>query len=250
MNLNLHDKVALVTGGASGLGAAIAADLHGEGAKIALLDVDTAKAEAVVDTIDRSRKRAVACKADVVDMEQVQTSVDRILELFGSIDILVNSAGILMSRPIEEISVEDFERVIRVNLTGTFIMCKAVVPVMKKQRRGKIVNIASLGGRTGRPGVGVSYAASKSGVIGLTQTLARELGKYGIYANSVAPGPIMTEMTLKAPQELFAVWRASRAVDRDGIPKDVADAVLFLASDMSDWVTGATLDVNGGIYIG
>ncbi len=250
MNLNLHDKVALVTGSASGLGAAIASDLHGEGAKIALLDMDGPGVESVADTIDSSGKRAVVCKADIVDMQQVQASVDKVLGLFGRIDILVNSAGILMSLPIEEISVEDFEKVVKVNLTGTFVMCKAVVPVMKQQGKGKIINISSLGGRTGRPGVGVNYAASKAGVIGLTQTLARELGKYGIYANALAPGPIMTEMTLKAPKELFATWRASRAVDRDGIPEDVSNAVLFLASDMSDWVTGATLDVNGGIYIG
>ena len=157
--------------------------------------------------------------------------------------------SILGNLPIDQLSVAEFEKVIKVNLTGTFIACKSVIPVMKKQGEGKIINIASLGGRTGRPGVGVNYAASKAGVIGLTQTLARELGSHGIYANAIAPGPIMTEMTLQAPKAAFEKWRAGRAVDKDGEPRDVADAALFLASHMSDWVTGITLDVNGGILI-
>ncbi len=119
---------------------------------------------------------------------------------------------------------------------------------MKKRGKGKIVNIASLGGRTGRPGVGVNYAASKAGVIGMTQTLARELGPAGIYANAIAPGPILTDLTKQVPPETFAKWNAGRAVTKDGLPEDVADAVIFLASDRSDWITGVTLDINGGIY--
>ena len=121
-------------------------------------------------------------------------------------------------------------------LRGTFLTCKYVVPIMKRRGKGKIVNIASLGGRTGRPGVGVNYAASKAGVIGMTQTLARELGPYGIYANAIAPGPILTDLTRQTPPETFAKWNAGRAVTKDGLPEDVADAVLFLASDRSDWI--------------
>jgi 3-oxoacyl-[acyl-carrier protein] reductase len=120
---------------------------------------------------------------------------------------------------------------------------------MKKRGKGKIVNIASLSGRTGRPGVGVNYAASKAGVIGLTQTLAREQGPNRIYVNSLCPGPILTELTKQVPSEVFATWNIGRAVEKDGKPEDVAEAVLFLASDRSDWITGATLDINGGILI-
>ncbi len=128
-------------------------------------------------------------------------------------------------------------------------MCKAIVPVMKNQGRGKIVNISSLGGRTGRPGVAVDYAASKAGIIGLTQTLAREAGPSGVYVNAIAPGPILTELTKSAPKEVFATWNMGRAINKDGQPEDVANAVLFLASEKSDWITGITLDVNGGIFI-
>jgi 3-oxoacyl-[acyl-carrier protein] reductase len=144
---------------------------------------------------------------------------------------------------------EDFESVVRVNLTGTFLVCRAVIPHMKEQGRGKIVNIASLGGRTGRPGVGVNYAASKAGVIGLTQTLAREAGPAGVYANAIAPGPILTDLTRQEGPEVFATWNAGRAVGKNGSPEDVAEAALFLASRRSDWITGVTLDINGGILI-
>jgi len=121
---------------------------------------------------------------------------------------------------------------------------------MKKQKFGKIVNIASLGGRTGRPGVGVNYAASKGGVIGLTKLLAKELGPSNIYVNAICPGPILTDQTKQYPREVFDTWNAGRAVPKDGLPEDIGDAVVFLASRRSDWVTGISLDVNGGIFIG
>jgi len=180
---------------------------------------------------------------------EVQAAVDKAVEHFGRIDVLVNCAGIIKHLPIERMSLEDFESVLRVNLTGIFLCCRAVVPVMKKQGKGKIVNMASIGGRTGRPGAGVNYAAPKAGVIGLTQTLAREAGPAGIYVNAIAPGPILTELTKQVGPEVFAKWNAGRAVTKDGLPEDVAAAALFLASDQSDWITGATLDINGGILI-
>ena len=245
----LQDKVCMITGGGRGLGAAIAEKFLQAGAMVAILDVDAGAVESAARTLDPSGEKVFGCRADVTDEDEILSRIDEIMKRFRRIDILVNSAGLLGNLPIDKLSVADFERVIKVNLTGTFIVCKSVIPVMKIQGAGKIINIASLGGRTGRPGVGVNYAASKAGVIGLTQTLARELGSYGIYANAIAPGPIMTEMTLQAPKEMFEKWRAGRAVNRDGEPRDVANTALFLASDMSDWVTGITLDVNGGILI-
>jgi 3-oxoacyl-[acyl-carrier protein] reductase len=146
-------------------------------------------------------------------------------------------------------TVEMFEAVMSVNVTGTFICCRAVAPVMKKQGGGKIVNMSSLAGRTGRPGVAVNYAAAKAAIIGLTQTLARELGPSRIYVNAIAPGPILTEQTKQYVPEPFTSWNVGRAILKDGLPEDVADAALFLASSRSDWVTGITLDVNGGILI-
>ena len=247
--MELTDRLAIITGAGRGIGKAIAEKFSKEGASVALWDIDLDSAEDVADALDPSGKKALAMKADITNEGEIANALSEVLRKFSRIDILVNNAGISRHKPVEEMTLEIFEEVIKVNLTGAFICCRAVTPPMKKQGRGKIVNIASLGGRTGRPGVGVNYAASKAGVIGLTQTLARELGISGIYVNAIAPGPILTEQTRQYSPEVFASWNVGRAVEKDGFPEDVADAALFLASDRSDWVTGATLDVNGGILI-
>ena len=244
--MEFRERTAIVTGAARGLGRCVAELLAKQGAKVALWDIQTIDLD---DGFDAGAGEFKAWSVDVTDEEGVRTATDQVAEKFGGIDILVNNAGILKHKPIDEMTLDDFESVIRVNLTGTFLTCRYAVPYMKKRGRGKIVNIASLSGRTGRPGVGVNYAASKAGVIGLTQTLAREQGPYRIYVNSVCPGPILTELTKQVPSEVFASWNVGRAVDKDGKPDDVAEAVLFLASDRSDWITGATLDINGGILI-
>jgi len=245
----LKDKVCLITGAARGLGEAIARRFRDAGAALMLCDLNGEAATKLAGSLDPSGRGVLGQRVDVTAEGEVQAVVARAVEHFGRIDVLVNCAGIIKHGPIEQMSLEDFESVLRVNLTGTFLFCRAVVPVMKKQGKGKIVNIASLGGRTGRPGVGVNYAASKAGVIGLTQTLAREAGLAGIYVNALAPGPILTELTRQVGPEVFAKWNAGRAVNKDGLPEDVAAAALFLASDQSDWITGATLDINGGILI-
>ncbi len=245
----MKDKVCLITGAARGLGEAIARRFMEAGARLMLCDLNGEAAEKLAGSLDPSGRRVLAQRVDVTAEGEVQAAVDKAVGHFGRIDVLVNCAGIIKHGPIEQMSLEDFESVLRVNLTGSFLFCRAVVPVMKKQGKGKIVNIASLGGRTGRPGVGVNYAASKAGVIGLTQTLAREAGPAGIYVNALAPGPILTELTRQVGPEVFAKWNAGRAVSKDGLPEDVAAAALFLASEQSDWITGATLDINGGILI-
>lgn len=245
----LKDKVAVITGAGKGIGKTIAEKFFGEGACVILWDIDLSLAQASAVSLDSSLKRAMAIKVDITDETEVEKGVSEVMDRFSRIDILVNNAGISRHKPIEEMTLDLFESVLKVNLTGTFLCCRAVTPVMKKQGRGKIINIASLGGRTGRPGVGVNYAASKAGVIGLTQTLARELGPSGIYVNAIAPGPILTEQTRQYPPEVFATWNVGRAIQKDGLPEDVADAAIFLASDLSDWITGVTLDVNGGILI-
>ena len=245
----LKNLVAIITGAGKGLGRSIAEQFFKEGASLALFDIEFNLVKSVSRKLDPSGKRIIAIKADVTDEMMIKNAILKVLNKFKKIDILVNNAGISLHKPIEEMSIEDFERVINVNLTGTFICSKIVTPYMKKQIKGKIINIASLGGRTGRPGVGVNYAASKAGVIGLTQTLARELGYSRIYVNSICPGSILTEQTKQYPKEVFASWNVGRAIKRDGLPKDVADAAVFLASDRSDWITGITLDVNGGILM-
>jgi NAD(P)-dependent dehydrogenase (short-subunit alcohol dehydrogenase family) len=249
MQLDFKNKVAVITGGSRGIGAAIAEAFFRNGARVALLDINSKDCRECARAMDASGRNVNAYETDVTDEMQVQKTVAQILERFKRIDILVNSAGVLHHVPIEKKTVADFEMVIKVNLTGAFIMSKAVIPVMKKNGKGKIVNIASLGGRTGRPGVAVDYGASKAGLIGLTQTLAREAGPDGIYVNAIAPGPILTELTKQVPKEVFAMWNVGRAVNKDGLPEDVANAAIFLASEMADWITGVTLDVNGGIFI-
>ncbi len=247
--MELKDLVAVVTGAGKGIGKAIAEKFFREGAWVALWDIDLPLAKGVAASLDSSGRKAMAIKMDITDETEVANAVSEVMKKFRRIDILVNNAGISRHKPIEEMTLEIFESVMKVNLTGTFLCCRAVTPVMKKQGRGKIINIASLGGRTGRPGVGVNYAASKAGVIGLTQTLAKELGPSGIYANAIAPGPILTEQTKQYPPEVFATWNVGRAIPKDGLPEDVADVATFLASSRSDWVTGATIDLNGGILI-
>jgi len=245
----LKDRVAIITGAGKGLGESIAEELYKEGALLALFDIQYDLVENLAKKLDSSGERVMAVKADVTDEMIIKDAMSKVFNKFGKIDILVNNAGISLHKPTKEMLVEDFNKVININLNGPFICSKSVISYMEKQKRGKIVNIASLGGRTGRPGVGVNYAASKAGVIGLTQTLARELGPSGIYVNSICPGPILTEQTKQYPADVFASWNVGRALKKDGLPQDVADAVIFLSSSKSDWITGVTLDVNGGILM-
>ncbi len=247
--MELEGSVAIVTGAGNGIGAAIARRLFAEGARVALWDVNLESVRKLATELDPKGERTAAFKVDVTVEEEAQAGARETAARFGRVDILVNNAGISRHKTIEEMSVELFQQVIAVNLTGPFICCKAVAPLMKKQKGGKIVNIASLGGRTGRPGVGVNYAASKAGLIGMTKCLARELGSSSIYVNAICPGPILTEQTRQYSKEVFASWNAGRAVPKDGMPEDVADAVVYLCSRRADWVTGVCLDVNGGIYI-
>jgi NAD(P)-dependent dehydrogenase (short-subunit alcohol dehydrogenase family) len=247
--MEMQDRVAVVTGSGKGLGKAIAERFFEEGARVSLWDIDLECVKQMRDGLDPSGEKSLAVHVDITDEAGVDRAVSETLERFGRIDVLVNNAGISRHRKIEEMTVEMFESVMKVNVTGTFICCRAITPVMKKQGGGKIVNMSSLAGRTGRPGVAVNYAAAKAAIVGLTQTLARELGPYRIYVNALAPGPILTEQTKQYVPEPFTSWNVGRAIPKDGMPEDVADAALYFASRRSDWVTGVTLDVNGGILI-
>jgi NAD(P)-dependent dehydrogenase (short-subunit alcohol dehydrogenase family) len=242
--MELKGLVAIVTGAGKGIGKTIADKFTEEGARVALWDFDMTCFEGVLSSPDR-----LIQQVNVKNENESVAAVEKVVKEFGRIDILVNNAGISRHKPIEEMTLDLWNEVIDTNLKGVFLCCKAVIPVMKKQKRGKIVNIASLGARTGRPGVGVNYAASKAGVIAITQTLAKEVGPSGIYINAIAPGPILTEQTRQYPPEVFATWNVGRAIPKDGLPEDVAEGAIFLASGRSDWITGITLDLNGGIFI-
>ncbi len=242
--MELKGLVAIVTGAGKGIGKTIADKFTEEGARIALWDFDMTCFAGVSSSPDR-----LIQQVNVKNEEESIAAVEKVVKEFGRIDVLVNNAGISRHKPIEEMTLDLWNEVIDTNLKGVFLCCKAVIPVMKKQKRGKIVNIASLGARTGRPGVGINYAASKAGVIAITQTLAKEVGPSGIYVNAIAPGPILTEQTKQYPPEVFATWNVGRAIPKDGLPEDVADGAIFLASKRSDWITGITLDLNGGIFI-
>ena len=242
-------KRCIVTGASGALGGGIVRALVSAGAKVAMFDINYDGSEKTAAECDPDRSRTDYFQVDVTKESDVISTVGRVEAQWGGVDVLVNAAGIIKHRPIDELTLEDFTKIIDVNLVGTFLTCREAVRVMKKQKRGKIVNIASIGGETGRPGVGVNYAASKAGVMGLTRCLAREAGVHGIYVNAINPGPILTELTKQVPEEVFAKWNAGRAVEKNGLPEDIAEAVLFLASGRSDWITGIGLDINGGIYM-
>jgi 3-oxoacyl-[acyl-carrier protein] reductase len=246
--LRLAGKVALVTGAAQGIGRAIALLLAQNGADIVVSDINLEKAEETAKEIEGTGQRAMAIKVDVVHSEEVERMVQTILERFGHIDILVNNAGIARDKLILRMTEEDWDAVLNVNLKGTFNCTKAVVRHMSKQRSGKIVSIASVVGEMGNVGQ-ANYSASKAGVIGFTKTIAREFAQRGINVNAIAPGYIETPMTDALPEKAKEELRRLIPMDRLGRPEDVAEALLFLVSETSSYITGQVLNVNGGIYM-
>jgi len=245
--MKLRDKIALVTGAGRGIGRAIAIALAKEGASIVVNDVDDRLAEETANEVKAMGCKTLAIRADISSGFEVNRMVETTLRSFGRIDILVNNAGIFSSVPLESMSEDEWDRVMKVNLKGVFLCSQAVVKSMKKQRSGKIVNIGSLAAKVGGIFAGANYAASKAGVICLTKSLAKQLASYGINVNAVAPGVIETDMTKNWPKDVKEDFLRQIPLGRFGTPEEVADAVLFLVSDRASYVTGATIDVNGGI---
>jgi len=246
--MRFQDKVALITGGAQGIGEAIVKAFARENATVVIADIQIDRAMAVADEARSLGGRALAIKMDVTDYSEVSNGVSRVLEEYGRIDILVNNAGFDMPGDFLEQDEQSWDRSLSLNLKGPMIVSSIVLRSMIEKRFGRIVNISSEAGRTGAPFM-VAYAAAKGGVIALTRSLARAYAKYNIRVNSIAPGPTETPAlkgALVNNPGLRDLFLQSRPIQRFGRPEDVAAAVLFLASDKSEYITGQTLNVDGG----
>jgi 3-oxoacyl-[acyl-carrier protein] reductase len=249
IKMELEGKSAIVTGGSMGIGSAIALSLGKAGANVALnFRKHDKEAAAIAKQIDEMGRRTMVIQADVSKTQDALDMVNRVREEFGGLDILVCNAGINQDSVIWKMTEEQWDNVISVNLKGYFNYAKAVAPIFKAQGHGKIVNITSINGLRGKFGQS-NYSASKGGIIALTKTLARELGRYSVNVNAVAPGMIGTEMMLKLPEE----WK-QKAVDetvlgRIGTPEEVANVVVFLCSEEARHITGEVIKVDGGQYI-
>jgi len=244
--MKFQEQVAVITGAARGIGRAIALAFVGEGAKVALVDINSELLERLREEIVHQGGEALSVPCDISKNSDVKEMVNQVLNTFGRIDVLVNNAGIIRRGTIETVTEEDWDRVIAINLKGTFNCCKAVVEPMKRQGGGKIVNVSSISGKMGDITSAPGYGPSKAGGDALMKTLARQLAPYGIRANSVAPHAIETEMSAQWSEERRREIIAAIPLGRLGRPEDVAQAVLFLASDAASFITGEILDVNGG----
>jgi 3-oxoacyl-[acyl-carrier protein] reductase len=253
--MKFTNKVVLVTGGAAGIGKATALRFAEEGAKVVICDVDDANGNEALKLLG---SQAAFYKVNVASREEVQQWVDRVVERYGRIDVLVNNAGILRDgqlvkfkegQLVGQMAEADFDLVISVNLKGVFNCTQAVAPVMIKQNGGVILNASSVVGMDGNFGQ-TNYVATKSGVIGMSKVWARELGRYNIRVNVVAPGFTATEMVKAMPEKVLEGMKAHTPLGRLGEPGDIANAYVFLASDDASFITGASLRVDGGIVVG
>ena len=243
MTNDLSGHTALVTGAARGIGLTIATALVERGANVALIDVADPSGF-------RKPEGSLLVQADVSRPDDVRRAIEATVAAFGGLDILVNNAGICPLSPFAEITEAEWDRVLAVNLKGAFLCCQAALPHLTQAgRRGRIINIASVGGQMGGLLVGAHYAASKAGLIGLTKSLAKLLAPDGVTANCVSPATTSTALTAAWSDEMQARVRAQIPLGRFGEPDEIAAAVCFLASEEAAFITGATLDVNGGLYL-
>jgi len=247
--MNLEGKNAIVTGGSIGIGTSIALTVGRAGANVAINYRRHAdEANAVVDEIKMMGRKALAIKADVASFKEAEDMVKKVVEEFGSIDILVCNAGINRDNVVWKMTEEDWDTVITTNLKGYFNYIHAVAPYFREQKHGRIINITSINGLRGKFGQS-NYAASKAGIIGLTKTVARELGRSQVTVNAIAPGMILTEMAKQLEQKWLDIAKAETVLDKLGEPEDVANLVVFLASDLAGHITGQVISVDGGQYI-
>jgi 3-oxoacyl-[acyl-carrier protein] reductase len=251
INLNrLHDKVAIITGGAQGIGKGIVEKFAKEGAVVVIWDVQKEKAHIVESTLKAQKLKVESMEGvDITKLATVEEAAQKVFDKYGRIDILVNNAGIVRDASFMKMTEEQWNQVIGVNLTGVFNCTKAVVPFMSQHQFGRIINLSSVAGVYGNFGQ-TNYIAAKAGVAGMVKGWGRELGKYGITANAIAPGPIDTEMLATVPKEMIDQMKVRIPVRRLGQPEDIANVALFLCSDEAGFVTGQTIVVDGGSMLG
>ncbi len=248
--MTFEGRVALVTGARRGIGKAIATAFSREKAHVVLNDIGPEdELKAVAQELSCGAIQAVPMQADVSRYDQVEKMIQQVERMFHRLDILVNNAGIIRRGNIETVTEKEWDDVIGVNLKGAFNCCKAVVDIMKRQRYGKVVNVSSVAGKTGDITSAPGYGSSKAGMDALTKTLARQLAQYGINVNGVAPHAVETEMSAEWPPEKRKAIIEAIPLKRLGKPEDVAETVLFLASDKASFITGEIIDVNGGFVM-
>jgi 3-oxoacyl-[acyl-carrier protein] reductase len=246
--MELKDKVAVVTGGARGIGLTCAATLAREGANIVLADINGEALEQAAEEVRKEGVEAITMTADVTAADEVDSLMSSAIEKFGSLDILINNAGVTRDTLLLRMKKEDWDFVININLNGTFNCTKSAARYMMKQRSGRIINIASVIGVMGNAGQ-ANYASSKAGIIGFTKAVARELAPRGVTVNAVAPGFIDTDMTRTIPQKARDELMHQIPMKRLGKPEDVANCIRFLALPGSEYITGQVIHVNGGMYM-
>ncbi|MCV7226508.1 3-oxoacyl-ACP reductase FabG [Mycolicibacterium komossense] len=239
----LAERVAIVTGAGQGIGREIARTLHAHGAHVVLVDLDGDAAKAAAAELD-----GVGLACDVTSEEQVKAVVRDTVGEFGRLDVFVNNAGITRDASLKKMTVDQFDAVITVHLRGTWLGVREASAVMREAKTGSIINISSLSGKSGNPGQ-TNYSAAKAGIVGLTKSAAKELAHHNVRVNAVQPGLIRTPMTEAMPPEIFAAREADVPMKRAGEPVEVAGAVVFLASDLSSYITGTVIEVGGGRYI-
>ena len=246
--MRFEGRVVIVTGAAKGIGAVTAQAFGREGARVAALDIDGAGVDRVAADLVAQGRDALGLKSDATSASDVRAAVESVIARWGRVDVLVNNAGgFAVMRTLEDTSQAEWEAVLASNLTSAFLVCKAVLPAMKRQRAGRIVNLASVVARGGAVRVPAHYAAAKAGVIALTRMLALEVADLGIAVNAVAPGTTATDRVLAArTADDTARVAAAIPLRRLGQPAEIAESILFLASDAASFITGAVLDVNGG----
>jgi NAD(P)-dependent dehydrogenase (short-subunit alcohol dehydrogenase family) len=246
---NLSGKVGIVTGGSRGIGRTLALALADAGADVAVAAAHRMDlAEEVAEEIKKKEKTSLAVRVDVSNKREVQDMVSKVIKQFGKIDILVNNAAINIFSPAEKLSLDDWNKVLSVDLTGVFLCSQAVGKIMMEQKRGKIINVTSVGGMTGTYRKAIAYDSSKAGVINLTRSLAVEWGKYNINVNAIAPGLIETDLTRKRleDREFYNYFLERVPLGKIGQPEDLVGIVIFLSSEASKWLTGQTIVMDGG----
>lgn len=245
---DFQDKVVVITGSARGIGAEVALEFAKRDATVVLSDISADSLEDTLKNLLGINNNVVAIPCDVSQLKQTQDLIEKTVEKFGKVDVLVNNAGITRDNLLMRMSEEEWDSVIAVNLKGTFNCIKAVTRQMMKQRYGRIINVASVVGLMGNAGQS-NYAASKAGIVGLTKSVARELASRGVTCNAIAPGFIETQMTAVLDEKVVDTLKSQIPLGRLGMPNDVAQSVCFLASDVSSYITGQVLNVDGGMVM-